>query len=109
MTPVVPGADSVVGGQREEAQQQHRGSGGEHAALTAGHLQPDTVICDQYRWTNQSFYWFSSFYKHYVSNDANHIILKNPPLELKSSPVLNVMSFDPFHYFYSNYLGDLLI
>ena len=48
MTPVVPGADSVVGGQREEAQQQHRGSGGEHAALTAGHLQPDTVICDQY-------------------------------------------------------------
>ena len=48
MTPVVPGADAGQGGQREEAQQQHRGSGGEHAALTAGHLQPDTVICDQY-------------------------------------------------------------
>ena len=46
-----------------------------NAALTAGHLQPDTVICDQYSWTNQSFSWFSSFYKHYVSNDENNIIL----------------------------------
>ena len=46
MTLVVPGADAGKRGQREEGQ--HRGSGGEHAALTAGHLQPDTVICDQY-------------------------------------------------------------